>query len=582
MNAVMGELALRWILAGAATLVSGWTGVPRFETTWPAALIWAIAASLLLRRDRANPGIAGMIAALDGIALCVVASSAGVLGALGWLAVLPVAFAAIRFSAKPLAAGSLVAGGLLAANQAFGTGPLTAETLGQLVGIYVVCWCVGARAVVHAPVEHVGPTDPLGDPDNMLALRESFRQLKTLYRQLEWQSRRDHNAARLLEARFGDDREMAERLGVQVKELVGADRIVLYSTLEDGTGFVAPDVDGHLPIDSNDAIGRIRHAAEREVVRSLGSGFSNVPLTCAGKVVGLCAVAASQRVEDVRIACEELAPILGELLVEANAKASLASEREVARLRIDLATTLRGSQGPEAAAERFANRVAEIFRLMHVSIQSNGRVLASVGRDLGEPDWMASHDLHAFIASEHPAIGRVEAMRLRLGSICIVAAGELVGCFASSSDGAIDASVCESLRTLLTDLGWSIAFQDRPSGLLDANAFRARMGIPGALVLIEITERSERSRHSIADVAARLRDRALTLAAPGSGVYVRPDGDVVVHLPSTSLASAAEWGQRVITQLHGTRARTASLWPRVEAAVPTSDELETMLGRSNV
>ncbi len=578
----MGELALRWILAGAATLVSGWTGVPRFETTWPTALIWAVSVSLLLRRDRTNPGYSGMIAALDGIALCVLASSAGVLEAIGWLAVVPVAVAALRYGSKPLASGSLVAGGLLAANQAFGGGSLTAATLGQLVGIYVVSWCVGARAAVQAPSEHVGPTDPLGDPDNMLALRESFRQLKTLYRQLEWQSRRDHNAARLLETRFGDDRDMAERLGAQVKELVGADRVVLYSTLADGSGFVATDVDGHLPIDSNDAIGRIRHAADREIVRSLGSGFANVPLTHAGKVVGLCVYAASQGVDDVRIACEELAPILGELLVEAHAKASDATERELARLRIDLAIASRGAVGPEAAAERFAARVAEIFGLMHVSIQANGRVLASVGRDLGEPEWMASTELHAFVASEHPVIGRVEATRLRLGSLCIVSSGELVGCFASSSDGAIDSSACQSMRTLLTDLGWSIAFQDRQSGLLDANAFRARMSTPGALVLLEITERSERSRHSIADVTSRLRERALTLAAPGCGVYMRPDGDVVVHLPGTSLASAAEWGQRVITQLHGTRARTASLWPRVEAAVPTSDELETMLGRSNV
>lgn len=578
----MGELALRWILAGAATLVSGWTGVPRFEATWPTALIWAIAASLLLRRDRTNPGIAGMIAAVDGIAVCVVAASAGVLGSLGWLSVLPVAVSALRFGARPLAAGSLVAAGLLAANQAFGAGAWTAEILGQLVGIYVVSWCAGMRATVQPAVERVGPTDPLGDPENMLALRESFRQLKTLYKQLEWQSRRDHNAARLLEARFGDDREMVTRLAAQVKELVGADRVVLYSTLEDGTGFVTGEVEGHLPIDSNDAIGRIKHAAEREMIRSLGSGFANVPLTCAGKVVGLCAVAASSGVEDARIACEELAPILGELLVEASVKATQAAEREIARLRIDLATTTRGAVGPEAATERFATRVSEIFGLMHASVQSNGRQLASTGHDLGEPDWMAGHELYAFIASEHPMIGRVEATRLRLGSVCIVTAGELVGCFASATDGAIDSTVHQNLRTLLTDLGWSLAFQDRPAGLLDANAFRARMGIPGALVLFEITERNERSRHSIADVAARLRDRALTLAAPGSGVYVRPDGDVVVHLPATSLASASEWGQRVITQLHGTRARTASLWPRVEAAVPTSHELETMLGRSNV
>lgn len=593
----MGELGLRWILAGIVALASGWTGMIPFSVAWPIALGWACLSTVALRFDRQNAGYAGGIAVLDAVGILCLAASAHLLGSLSWLATLPLVYAVVKFGAPPLAVVSLTAGALMAVNTiATGAEP-TPVLYVQLVGVMamgIALRPVRAEATVG---ERVGSTDPFGahDPDTFLGVRESFRKLKTLYRQLEIQSRRDRLTARLLETRFGDDTKMTSRLADRIKELTGASKAIVYVVLEDRSSFASRAATGNdgpealLHLNPEDSVGRIKHAAglalNASVALEPANALTNVPLAFAGRVIGLCALAAPQeKLDEVRSSIEELAPMAAALLVEAETKAERERTRRMDRLRTDLNLTTRGKRDPALIASRFCREISSTYDLDHVSVWKDRNPLATEGREMDVSDWVAQGELIAPVAGDHPAMGNGEATRRRVGTVVVLAAGGYSAAFIAAAEGALSSDSIDTLRHVTTDLAWTLAPDPSgPSGLLDPTEFRSRMSVPGALVLLEVTERASRARTDVEGASKRLRERALSMIEPGWAILIRPEGDVLAHLPEATLGVATDWGLKVAKSIPGLRVRTASLWPRTHIAVGAEEfEPEDLLTQSKI
>lgn len=566
-NDNMGELGSRWILAGLAVCAAGWLGTPNFPFAATIAIAWASVSTLmLLRLDRENRGIAGFLAAVDALAIALLLSGAARLGTFGWLAALPVLHAITRYGARPAHVSSLASGMVLLAHvvvqQKLPSGLLCA----QLAGILAIGF-VSKPAAILEPTESVGPIDPLGasDPESLLGLRESFRQLKTLYRNLQWKSRRDHIVAALLEARLGDDGTVIQRLADQVRELTGATSARIFAVCQSPKGFGSAE--GFLRINPDEAVGRIRHRAD-QLMATFGAPTVNIPLVSDLGVVGLCTLTVEQSLaDDIRITAGEIAPILGGLLQDAELRQVRKQNDAIATLRLDCLARTRGSATKDEMASRAADVLYEAFSLHHLTIRIAGVDLAVKGGGAPPGDLLDStEDIVAPDAANHPSLQTGDAARLRLGSMLSIRIGQ-VQIVATAREGVLNSTVADQWRAIAADLDWVQGCTRAEGGLVSAEAFRARMSEPGILVLFEFGDRHARSTTDVEKASTSLRSRALDFLPSRGALLVREDGDVLVHLPAAKLAEATNWGQRVAQAEAGIRVRTASLWPPTNAVI---------------
>ncbi len=579
-NDNMGELGTRWIVAGLVTCAAGWFGTPNFLFATIVAVGWAIASTILLRLNRENPGNAGFVAALDSLGIALLLSGASRLGTFGWVAGLPAAYAVVRYRSQALPTASLVAGMVLAAHFAVQQKLPSGLLCLQLAGILFLGVVMRPQAVAEE-TESIGPIDPLGahDPDSLLGLRESFRQLKTLYRNLQWKSRRDRIVAGLMEARLGDDSEMVFRLAEHVRELTGATSARIYSVCQNPKGFASTE--DFLRIDPEDAVGRIRHKAD-QLTSSLGGTAINVPLVSELGVVGLCSLTAEPAmIDDIRQSADELAPILGGLIHEAQQRQYRKQNEAVDALRLECLARTRGSSGPKEVAARTADALFGAFSLSHLTICHVGEELVTKGLALPHREWTSiREDIVAPDAANHPALPNHEVTRLRVGSLLSIRIG-LVQIVAAAREGVLNLTVADQLRAIAADLDWRFDGSKAEGGLVSAEAFRLRMGEQGVLVLFETTDRDTRSRTDRESGTTAIQLRALNMLPSRGAVLVRDDGDVLVHLPGVKLAEASGWAQRVANGQSGIRVRTASLWQPTNAVISHEEtEPEALFAQS--
>jgi hypothetical protein len=561
----MGELGTRWIVAGLVVCVVGWLGIPSFAFAATVAIVWAIVTSGLLRLNRENPGIAGFIAAADAFAMALLFSGAARLGSLGWLAGLPAVYAIVRYGCRPQNVLALSSGLVLTAHLAVQTKLPSAMLCAQLGGLIVLGFLLRKPLQSERP-DVIGPIDPLGaqDPETMLGLRESFRQLKVLYKNLQWKSRRDRIVAGLLETKYGDSSSLVSRLAEQVTALTGAKKTTIYAVCREPRGFAAPE--GFLRIDPNEAVGRIRHQADQLNLQQ-GTPTINVPLVSEAGVVGLCSLQTDAALtDDIRLAAEELAPTLAALLSDTEKKTSDQHRNLVNDLRLGSLLRTRGATQSTDIAERTANSLLELLNLQHVSLYRAGELLASAGTTAPPIEWFLGDDLVAPDASTLSALPSSEITRMRIGGLMSLRVGQ-IQLVATGRIGTVTADVADLVRSVCADLDWLLDGAKPEGGLLSADLFRARMSDPGVLVLLEQVDRDTRSQNDVDHTTRSLTSRVLNFLPSRGGVLVRADGDILIHLPGAKLAEASNWAHRVAQGHAAARVRTASLWPRTSAAV---------------
>lgn len=572
------EIGLRWLVAGAAVLVAGWTGIVPFGLMAGTAICWAAATSLLVAfRDRSNPGIAGIIAAIDSAAIFTVLSGSSRLGSLGWIGFLPSVFAARSYASNPLQLGSVNAGTMLCVHVFLHRSEPGGLLYVQMAGALALGWLARPQeAAAQTSAEVIGPTDPLGDqePESFLGIRESFRRLKTMYLNLERQSRLDRMLARLLDLRLSEAC-FAAKLSERFREVVGAERVVLYSAAEDGTGFHPVGAAGGETPESklsgtlDDSIARVRSAMERawetQTLSEDGLRPIHIPLCCAGRIVGHAVIFTEpDKIDTVQRLAEDVTSTVASLLLESEARRGEQRQVRSLELRADLGRHLRGAASTEDLANRFVQKVADSYGFDHVAIWRDDAVLALDGRPL---DFGRVEEVASIAAFGDARFAPGEMVRRRIGTLVVLSADGYRFSFASHTEGIVSETDVDRLRELASDFVWAITAVGEVAGLVSAEQFRARMSEPGVLALIEVTQREARAPSEVNSISARVVDRVLKTLPVLGATMVRPDGDVLVHLPKSTLGRATEWGSRAISGIPGVRLRTASLWPRANAVI---------------
>lgn len=579
----MGELGTRWIVAGASICVAGAIGTPAFGWVVGIAAGWGVASTVLLRHNRSNPGIAGILAAVDAVAISLLLSSHSRLGLFGWLSVLPAMHATLRYRANPLPTMTLVASGVLAAHLAV-HGQLPGWILFAQVGGILAAGFLLRRPEPETPTTYVGSTDPLGseEPETYLGLRESFRKLKSLYRDLEWRSRKDRHCAHLLSARLVDPSQALHRLANEVEALTGVTRCTLYradptlrcfvsegheaalsTTGEPATNSETPGV---LRIDPEQAPARIRHQADRLPAKG-GLIAAHVPLTASGRIVGLCRIEApAEAIDNALAAVEEFGPTLAELVVESHERAATAHRAKFLQLRAEFLLSVRGFANLDDLAQRTADFLLTLG-FSGAEVRRGPSVVAQAGVEL--PNWgKPFDDLVAPDTANHPAIPAEDALKRRLGCYLSIK-GTNVAISAGGQAGLLDTEMAELVRTATNDLDWLHQDGRKCAGAVSAGDFRERMKEPGILVLFE--RRNKENLVTGHSDAAKLRRKVLDFLPAGSALYFRDDGDILVHLPGARLAHATTWAEQVLVGCIGYVIRTASLWPPTPVIVEAED-----------
>ena len=568
---------MRWLAAGAAVLLTGWTGVVPFGLGTAVAVGWAIASSaLLLMRDRTNPGIAGFLSAIDSLAIFTLLSGASRLGSLGWLGALPTLYAVHQFRASSASLGAVNVGQMLSVHALVQGSQPSPLLYVQMAGVLSLGWVLKPISVAVPVAEVVGSTDPFGsaEPDSFLGLRESFRRLKTMYRNLEWQSRQDRVSAKLLDVRLSDVNFTA-KLAERFREAVGADRALIYSAAADDSGFVPRAATGcqvpdeKLRLNLDDAVGRVRHRSEQAWALSgkadEGLKSIHVPLCHGGRIVGMGILSApSDRAEAVQVAADEAASLAGALLVEAETRQREMNNVKRLELQRELARHMRGGTTLADLAKRFLEQVSHIFGFDHAAIRTGELNLATEGRALS---FAPASEVTALAAFGDLRFEAGEMVKRRVGTLVAFTLGGYSFSFASTQEGRIDESDVEGLRELANDFMWATSTLDQPCGLVTPEQFKERMAQPGVVVLIEMTHRQSRTQSELEAITSRILDQTLRTLPLRAAILARADGDVLVHLPNETLGSATEWGTRAIHGILGVRLRTASLWPRTNAII---------------
>ncbi|MFN3684825.1 MAG: GAF domain-containing protein [Fimbriimonadaceae bacterium] len=620
----MFELSVRLLLAGAAVLLSGLAAPEAFDTVWKASAAAALHGAILYvlnRRGRRNPGVAGAAAAIDTLLIAVIVGATGTLEEFGFLVLAPAAYATVRFgihaaAVAPLAAAALMGPGLAAA----GADP-SPRLLVQALAVLAVGLLLNQRRISESaaffPIPAAPPEGEHEDeePTALLELRESYRQLKDQYRNLEVRARRDRLVRTLAEAEPSPGQSASAALAERLRSVADCRSVTLYTLSQDGTRMVVRAVSGEpganlderaVSVDVRDSAAAMRDKLHRALraafVDDEPPPMANVLLTERGRVVGMVHATAEteEGLERAQIALEDAAPYLARRLSEERLRVAFERRLRETELLYELSSTMSGASTPNVAASRLVRELFPVLDVDHLSIhwvEDGEQYTASqAGAHLrfldamsfaggpGLGGWLAigAPELAIFDTGEDARCDATEFLKRRVRSCCVVpiADGErLIGfvCAASHRTGGVQDSQVRCLRTLALELGRAVSRMVRgrsePEGLMTPAEFRraASQCSEGAFVHLEtlrqdaLVEAFGRPaiEHALRKLAVRIRSRLPS----GGAVCRRDEMDFVVLLPGFGESAAAQWANETAAYASMIGLRTPDGSARIPLAV---------------
>jgi len=618
----MFERAVRLLLAGSAVLLSGLAVPEAFDTVWKASAVAAAHGAILFVLDvrgRRNPGVAGAAAAVDAALLAVVLGAIGRLEDFGFLVLAPAAYATVRFGIHAAAVAPLAAAALLGPGLAAARAEPSPKLLVQALAVLAVGLLLNQRRVSESaaffPIPAAPPDEDGEEPSALLELRESYRQLKDQYRNLEVRARRDRLVRTLAEAEPAPGQSAGVALAERLRSVADCRSVTLYTLSQDGTRMVVQAVSGApggslaeraVSVDVRDSAA----AMKDKLHRALRSAFvddepppmANVLLLERGRVVGMVHATAEteEALERAQIALEDAAPYLARRLSEDRRRAAFERRLRETELLYELSSTMSGSSTPNVAAARLVRELFPVLGVDHLSIhwvedgeqytasQAGARLrfldAMSFAGGPGLAGWLAigAPELAIFDTGEDARCDATEFLKRRVRSCCVVpiADGErLIGfvCAASHRTGGIQESQVRCLRALALELGRAVSRMVRgrsePEGLMTPAEFRraAAQCPEGAFVHLEtlrqdaLVEAFGRPaiEHALRKLAVRIRSRLPS----GGAVCRRDEMDFVVLLPGLSESAATQWANEAATHASIIGLRTPDGSARIPLAV---------------
>ncbi|HZH97591.1 MAG TPA: GAF domain-containing protein, partial [Fimbriimonadaceae bacterium] len=338
------------------------------------------------RKGARNEGVAGLFAVADSAVIAVLLTLGGLADHLGFLTLAPIALAAARFGSLPTAMAPIAAAALVSAHGVLLGGPPRAALYAQALGVLTIGILLNhRRIVVTVTRDVVGPIQPLApqEPDGFLALRENFRKLKDSYRDLERKSRRDRLTSALLESRLLGGSSFFSRLAQRLKEISGAESVMLYGVAERDGRLVVRSSSGAAPESLTDAALEVvldsgplhlMESASRSIAALLNDEerphFATVPLFHEGNVIGMAVAYHSRKshLDECRACLEETSSVAAAMIVEE-------ADRSAQRLRLKeletlyaLACVSAGAGTANTLAARVARELKSTLEVDHVGI----------------------------------------------------------------------------------------------------------------------------------------------------------------------------------------------------------------------
>jgi GGDEF domain-containing protein len=579
----MFELCARLVLAGVLTFVAGAVPLLDFQLSIKVAIAVAVVGAFgyqLERRGLRKPSVSGLIAVADAFAIATLVGHHKVLGSLGFLVLAPIGYAALAHGARALSVSAVAAGALLLA-QVVNGGTITAEVMGQVLGVLLVGMVTGRRREVIREVE------TQGTPDALEELWERYGKLREAYRELETTSRRDHATSVLATAIAGNPDGWARRMAVAIADLTGAGRVVLYVKAEFGPSMVVRGVEGEegteqaIEVDLRLPTAHVRLHAERMIAEhrlESAAPFETVLLNRAGQIVGMVQIEHPTR-EGLLLCSEvlnEVAGVVAEMVVDGHQREEAERRRREAELLYDMAALASGAESAAHASARFCRELGEAMGADHVGvymIELDGpRALARHGSDVrlleslsfsegpGLPGWIRidAPELLMFDVRSDSRCPADAALKARVGSYMVMPLEVGAGTFgyitaASYRTGGLDLGAAETLRIAAAELGHALSRLNEtnvPEGLMNPREFHLHVGSRrGSLVVLDPL-RMERlietfGRPAVNHALRRFARRVASRLPQGGAVCRRADGDYLAFLPECDEAFASMWANEL-------------------------------------
>ncbi len=585
-----------WLLAGLSYAY----GVPPFEDSWKTLLVfgaYSVFGYQLERRKFKNSGVAGIIAVVDAFCIAHLLGVAGLIDQAGFLVLAPLVYAAAKYGSLPTAMAPLCAGSLLLMDNIFRNAkPPTPMLLVQVVGVMAVGIMANHRRIIVTTTrqivqEEVQPLTGI-EPEAYMELRESFRKLRDLYRELEFKSRRDRLSMQLFESRLGSDEGFYRALAAEVQEITGAESVTLYTLAQFANTLVVQAASGATPARIEDAslhvnLKQAPSAILEDAEHALNAvseedrtRFANILLRDSGRVIGMVTLRHNHPAEldECRAIGSELETMIVGLLKDEQERQTSQRRLKQAELLYDISVIAAGAETPNSLASRILREMAPMFEVDHLAISWLDGEDALLAAQHGKParvldimsfaggpglgGWLNTEapELILFDTGDDARCSGTDALKMRIGSFVLIPIafddkpyGFLTA--ATHRVGGVDIKEVESLRLIAAELGQALArllnLESGASGMATPGEFQkivAQSG-NGCLVYLQplkVEQMVETFGKPLWENALRTYARRLRARLPvGGAACRRAEGDFVVFLRDVDDKTARSWANEI-------------------------------------
>lgn len=607
----MWEFGIRLGYSIGTIVLAATTGILPLDA---AVLLGALTAAYAVmlngvdRKEKTNPGIAGLGAGLDSLSLAAAMSLSGVLSSLGLVVLMPVVYATARRGSNPLAVGAIAAAAVLFAEGLTG-GPLIPEPIyfAQAGIVWVVSILLNQPRLVVRPKsirDMIAELPDVPESQNtqaLIELREKYRRVVSTLRDVERKSRISRVIVRMLlsSEKRGDLSRMVERL----RSDLGATGAILYTVNQVGDRLVVAAHCGAMPLPTEnlsieltgkEAAHMLREKASyalRSVAQEPLRGFShcNVLLRSRGKVIGLLTLFSDslEKIESLRTQAEEASEAIARVVTNEKEWVRFTRRALEAETLYEIACRTDGAISVKDLCNRVSRALSEIIQVPNVGIylleNSSLKLVAKQGKPsrlfeailsdpVGVEGWLriGSPQINAYDTSQSTAIDRAAAVRERTGSfICAaISSGEdVLGLIvvSSSASGVLGPHDARIVGDIAAELGHSITAtnsrETHPVGFqttfLTVNEFQRRvLAYAGETVCLahvvplRFEELEEELGRTAIEVAVRQLGLVIRRYAPtGSSVARKGDDSYLVLLPGMDVADAERWANSLAAQV---------------------------------
>ncbi len=606
----MIELSVRLLLSGLLVFAAGVLGVPAFPIAFKLGLVQVALAYLhnrLEARSMRTPAVAGILAGVDSVLITLtLAAIPNALGIYSLVALAPIIIAAAKHRANPFLMAPIAAASIVVAHMIHHAWKLPPNeiliqsllflAIGSLVKPMNIQREIIIERIEEPTREEIDFSPIVLEAENqILELRESYRQMCDAYRVLYRKSHKDRIAAIIAESRGG-----YFRLCEKIVEASGARGSILYLASQYGDSFVVSGGAGDLseaqfseafPIRAKQAIALVREQADA-CSEALEPAYpsANIVLTADNKVIGLLTVLADDRdrLFEAMEALEPTAALISTMVAEEQRIGSMERRLTETEILYTVVATADGGLTRAEVATRVAREFQSVLQLEHLAIHAiegdDDVVLAQEGRDMLLLDSMKfeqGRGIEGWIASGSGEICLVDArsndmlpseliIKERVGSCVILPIGSEsnpVGYISAASGriAGIDMSDVETLRAAAAELSRLLTRRERPNedsdGILSPRQFIDRVsrieGVMITLLPLQIKDLEQKygkpaMAHAMRTVMLRIRPHI----PQGALMCRHPDGMFMVYLPGAARDAATEWANEISSKTPSAGIRT--------------------------